>query len=508
MSDTRVLLTKIAALRQRLERTPVRTDEPATDPERARGLEQRLEAGSQYDALLDRSFKQLVEPASGSEETRMPARLTARAHRLLQVGHGLLGQLRILGDLFGREGDGDALAERYRETVAIADTALRTVQAYPDSPSVQLRLCDGLEGILGVVAERVAALQAAAAQRRREADRIALLAGLLQALASEQAPDLKQFIGLAEGMLADAGDGASLRFYLTESVDAGNPARFIARHSLTVAAVMARLVRNDADLRGQAMEGVLAALIHDVGMLRLPPETWAHARALDETQRRLVETHPRTGAELVARLLPDGGWLAEATLSHHERLDGTGYPVGLREAQVPILARLLSVCDVYAALCSFRPHRAALEPRTALTDTLLLADKGALDRVYAERLLHLSFYPVGSVVELADGAVAVVVATHMGRADLNAPARPVVALLTNNQGQLHRPRPAAERTTSGARQALRGAGRIARGHSWVCYRSTDRLQTRRCTGCASTAVDSTGRSTLAICKGRGTPGPV
>ena len=56
--------------------------------------------------------------------------------------------------------------------------------------------------------------------------------------------------------------------------------------------------------------------------------------------------------------------------------------------------------------------------RTALTDTLLLADRGALDRHCAERLLHLSFYPVGSVVELADGAVGLVVATHGGRREL------------------------------------------------------------------------------------------
>jgi HD-GYP domain-containing protein (c-di-GMP phosphodiesterase class II) len=141
------------------------------------------------------------------------------------------------------------------------------------------------------------------------------------------------------------------------------------------------------------------------------------------------------GAELAARLLPSGAWLVEATGSHHERLDGTGYPAGLRQLQIPPLVRLLAVCDVYAALCSPRPHRAASEPRTALTDTLLLAENGSLDRQYAERLLQLSFYPVGSVVELADGSVGVVIAINMSRRDLTAPARPVVALLTTPQGQ-------------------------------------------------------------------------
>jgi HD-GYP domain-containing protein (c-di-GMP phosphodiesterase class II) len=155
-----------------------------------------------------------------------------------------------------------------------------------------------------------------------------------------------------------------------------------------------------------------------------------------------METHTRLGGELVARLLAKGTWLAEAALYHHERHDGTGYPDGLRETQVPPLVRLLAVCDVYAALGAARPHRPAREPRTALTDTLLLADKGALDRGRAERLLQLSFYPVGSVVELADGAVGVVMATHDSRHDLNAPARPVLLLLISSQGEpLSVPRP-------------------------------------------------------------------
>src|SRR5205823_12838857 len=136
----------------------------------------------------------------------------------------------------------------------------------------------------------------------------------------------------------------------------------------------------------------------------------------------------------VTRLLPGAAWLADATAGHHEHLDGTGYPNGVRELLLAPLTRLMAVCDVYAALCTPRPHRPARDPRTALTDTLLMAEKGFLDRFHAERLLQLSFYPIGSVVELAEGAVGVVVATHQGRRDLNLPARPVVQLITDARG--------------------------------------------------------------------------
>src|SRR5207302_10228235 len=67
-------------------------------------------------------------------------------------------------------------------------------------------------------------------------------------------------------------------------------------------------------------------------------------------------------------------------------------PGGLRQGQLAPLTCLLAVCDVYAALCSPRPYRSARDPRTALTDTLLLAEQGLLDRTQCERLLLLAFY--------------------------------------------------------------------------------------------------------------------
>jgi HD-GYP domain-containing protein (c-di-GMP phosphodiesterase class II) len=200
--------------------------------------------------------------------------------------------------------------------------------------------------------------------------------------------------------------------------------------------VIARVVRFDPDLRSRPRDTVLAALLHDIGMLGIPAEVLTHAGPLDDDKRRAIEAHVTTGASLAQRLLPTGAWLAEAVATHHERLDGTGYPSGLRDMQLTALPRLLAVCDVYAAMCESRPHRDARASRTALADTLLLAEQGLLDRQACERLLSLSFYPVGSVVELADGKVGCVVATPTGRRDLNTPARPVVALLADSQGHL------------------------------------------------------------------------
>jgi hypothetical protein len=474
MSDTRVLLSRIAALRQRLEQTHGWAKQiPSSDsagepaPDRVQQLESQVAAGTRCDALLDRSFRQLEESAATPEAPALPRQLTARARRLLLQGHDLLTKLRGLAECFPSELDptgsetvpdlgtwtgidtADPLTGRYRDTAAMLDTALRTVQAYPDSPSVQLRLCDGLEAILGVVAERWTVLKALSEKRKNDALRVDRLADLLLKLADGKPADAAAFMELAEDLLREVGHSAPLRFLSPETLaDARDQrgqiwlARAVACHSLTVAQVVARLVRHDPEMRSQPVEPVLAALVHDIGMLRVPVAIYVQATPLDGEQRRALEAHTRIGADLAARLLPSAGWLLEAVTSHHERYDGTGYPAGLREMQIAPLVRFLSVCDVYAAWCTPRPHRPAKEPRTALTDTLLLADKGALDRNYAERLLQLSFYPVGSVVELADGALGVVIASPVDHRDLAAPSRPVLTMLTDTRGQwLPLPRP-------------------------------------------------------------------
>jgi HD-GYP domain-containing protein (c-di-GMP phosphodiesterase class II) len=219
------------------------------------------------------------------------------------------------------------------------------------------------------------------------------------------------------------------------------PARFVASHAINVAQVVARVVPYDYEWSGRPLLPVVAALIMDCGMLAVPVQLLSKTEALSADERRAVEIHPKYGAELLLWRFPTiAGPLAAAVATHHERADGTGYPSGLCGADVPALGRLLRVADVYAALREERPHRPALDPRAALTEVLLMAEQGQVDRDFAEYLLNLAFYPVGSVVELDDGRVGVVAANHANRLDPRAPGRPVVAVLTDAEGN-NLPRP-------------------------------------------------------------------
>jgi len=452
MSETQVLLGKIQALRQRLEQAQGLANEARTAAaalveesvgnRRLAAFERLVEESNEHDHQLDRIIRPLTAVVHKDDAYPLPRHLTSRARRALERGRDLLLHLRQLADAFDTpEGNDtspplidryDPLAKLYRETIALTDTALRMVPLFPDTTSAQLKLCEGLEAIFNVVAERQQTLSAGVERRRREADYVARLAELLTALDSGGTIDKQPFLALAEEVLNEAQECCPLRFL---AGDPRHPAHFAACHGLTTARVAARIVRQDPELRTRPLDLLLAALVHDVGMLRIPPEILAYPEPFDDNQRRIVESHCHVGVSMAGPLLLDAPWLAEAISGHHERLDGTGYPDGLRDFQIKPLTRLLAVCDVYAALCTPRPHRPASETRTALTDTLLLAEQGQLDQHYAECLLHLSFYPVGSIVELADGAVGVVVATPQLRRDLSSPARPVIALLMDAQGR-------------------------------------------------------------------------
>src|ERR1051326_1391384 len=244
---------------------------------------------------------------------------------------------------------------------------------------------------------------------------------------------MEHVIAQAEQVLGEADNGVPLRVL---HAPPENPPQYVACHSLNVARVMARVLRHQPEMRDRRALAIVAALIHDAGMIEVPVEILAQAGPLTDAQKRVVEAHCRRGAELAEKLLPSGTWLRTAVVAHHERLDGTGYPSGLQNERVDALTRLLTVCDVYAAMCAPRPHRPAHDPRQAITGVLELADNGIVDRHHAERLLHLGFYPVGTVVELADGALACVVACHTRMATLQAPARPVIMVLTDGNRHL------------------------------------------------------------------------
>ena len=138
-------------------------------------------------------------------------------------------------------------------------------------------------------------------------------------------------------------------------------------HSLQVAATATELARRLGMQGDELIDIEFGALLHDIGKLCLPQRLLSKPGPLTEAERRLIRKHPDWGAGLVEDI-PGLEEVVAIVRFHHERPDGTGYPRGLAYADIPIGARIVSVCDAYGAMTKTRPYRAALRHDAALAE--------------------------------------------------------------------------------------------------------------------------------------------
>jgi HD-GYP domain-containing protein (c-di-GMP phosphodiesterase class II) len=109
-----------------------------------------------------------------------------------------------------------------------------------------------------------------------------------------------------------------------------------------------------------------SALVHDVGMTRVPARIREKADVLTAEEMAIIRRHPDWSAELVGAVVGEGELMTSIIRSHHERLDGGGYPRGLSGVRIDTPSRILALANVYEALTSHRPYREAYTPFQAL----------------------------------------------------------------------------------------------------------------------------------------------
>ena len=111
----------------------------------------------------------------------------------------------------------------------------------------------------------------------------------------------------------------------------------------------------------------LAAIIHDLGKIRIPAEILSKPAKLNEVEFMLIKTHPQAGYDILKNV--EFPWpISDIILQHHEKMDGSGYPQGLEGTQILLESRILTVADVVEAMSSHRPYRAALGIESALNE--------------------------------------------------------------------------------------------------------------------------------------------
>jgi len=152
-----------------------------------------------------------------------------------------------------------------------------------------------------------------------------------------------------------------------------------------------------------------AALTYDVALAPVNDVLAAQTTPLSEAQWRAIQSHTVDSVEMLQRVgIDDERWLA-AVLDHHERVDGTGYPRGLRGETVSIEARILGIVDIYSAMIRPRAYRDAQTSRVALRDIFLERGQRIDERLATLFIKELGVYPPGTMVRLANGEIAVAV---------------------------------------------------------------------------------------------------
>lgn len=217
--------------------------------------------------------------------------------------------------------------------------------------------------------------------------------------------------------LADATD--SITTELMKAID-GNDAiaidinelktsdEYTFKHSVDVATIAMILAKQQGFSRSQIYEIGVSGLLHDVGKIKVPPEILNKPGKLDADEFAIMKQHSVYGYKMMKDRPEFNNAISLGILQHHEKINGTGYPMGVLADQITPYAKILSIADIYDALVTERPYKAAYSQRDAVE--MIMSMTAELDMSAMKSFLEsMILYPVDSIVELSNGEKARVV---------------------------------------------------------------------------------------------------
>jgi putative nucleotidyltransferase with HDIG domain len=217
---------------------------------------------------------------------------------------------------------------------------------------------------------------------------------------------LKQMQDLSDNALVtlSATPGAMGYLHSLRGVD-----NYTFQHSVNVAIICGILSRWLGDDSERMKDMVLAGLLHDVGKAMVPTEVLNKPGALTTAEMAVMQRHAEYGYDMLKKAKVLAGDILAGVWQHHERLDGSGYPRGLRDGNILPGARIIAISDIYDAMTSDRVYRRKMTPFVVIK-TLFENMFDKLDAAMCTVFLNnLKDYFVGSTVELADGRLAEVI---------------------------------------------------------------------------------------------------
>lgn len=199
------------------------------------------------------------------------------------------------------------------------------------------------------------------------------------------------------------------------------------KHSVDVAS-MAMIIARRLKLPSTVIREIgMSGLLHDLGKSRIPNEILNKPGRLTEDEFAVMKKHSFFSYEMLKDKEGISKQVLLGVLQHHEKMGGTGYPLGLHGSSISLFGRILSVVDIYDALVTERPYKAAFTPRDAVE--MILAMSGELDtNIISAFMESVILYPVGTTLTLSNGEYVRVVENIEGQ-----PMRPKVVELSSGK---------------------------------------------------------------------------
>lgn len=190
---------------------------------------------------------------------------------------------------------------------------------------------------------------------------------------------------------------------------------YTALHSVRCAILALAFGRHLALSREELIVLGMGALLHDIGMSKVPEEIMNKQGGLDPKEFEIMKKHIQWGVDIVQRSGNVHPGVIDFITQHHERADGTGYPAGRKKESIAPAGSIGAIIDVYDAVTSERLYSGGLSAEEALKRMYEWRDKDFNAQLVEEFIKCMGIFPIGSLVELSSGSVGVVVTINRAR---------------------------------------------------------------------------------------------
>lgn len=235
----------------------------------------------------------------------------------------------------------------------------------------------------------------------------------------------KEVEGIIENILNSVKENGNVLYSMTELMGTD---MYTYKHCVNVA-ILSILTAKSLGIKESEIKNIaIGGLLHDIGKIRIAPDILNKGEELTEEELNIIKKHPEDGHEMVKEDLSLSYITKNIIYSHHELLDGSGYPRGLKGDQISLYPRIITICDMFDSLTADKVNTVKIPIYKAL-EILSAKCYDKIDRnIYNKFIENIAVYPIGTGVLLEDGRKGIVMDIHR-----SCPSRPIIKIIKDEK---------------------------------------------------------------------------